>query len=204
MFTCNLCDNHHICATCYNDTIVEETIHSRKSLNYPAEHPHMHHSYRLDMSPFGKREFFYFFHPHLFSVQLHFRCMTTHVRVVVPEFFRVSVMCEFQSFSFFTNNSRNMSFFSCPEICPDYGICATCFIKKKGSEEIELFEAVQANPKLEKKYQIGAAIVTQKYYGIGLARLDWFQIHKDDEVEFKSRSKLTFQMIPGTNEKSWA
>lgn len=72
--------------------------------------------------------------------------------------------------------------FRCPEICPDYGICATCFIKKKGTEEIELFEAVQANPKLEKKHQIGAAIVTQKYYGIGLARLDWFQIDKGDEV----------------------
>lgn len=58
MFTCNLCENHHICASCYNDTVVEESIHSKKSQDLPPEHPHMHHSYRLDMSPFGKREFF--------------------------------------------------------------------------------------------------------------------------------------------------
>ncbi|KAF1749007.1 hypothetical protein GCK72_025474 [Caenorhabditis remanei] len=152
MFTCNLCDNHHICASCYNDTIVEESIHSKKSQNLPAEHPHMHHSYRLDMSPFGKLAF-----------PVHDNPCASCGSKVFPGLRYV-----------------------CPEICPDYGICATCFIKKKGTDEIELFEAVQANPKLEKKYQIGAAIVTQKYYGIGLARLDWFQICKDDEDQMKN------------------
>ncbi|ULT84317.1 hypothetical protein L3Y34_013179 [Caenorhabditis briggsae] len=152
MFTCNLCENHHICASCYNDTIVEESIHSKKSQDLPAEHPHMHHSYRLDMSPFGKLAF-----------PVHDNPCASCGSKVFPGLRYV-----------------------CPEICPDYGICATCFIKKKGTDEIELFEAVQANPKLEKKYQIGAAIVTQKYYGIGLARLDWFLIDKNDEEQMKN------------------
>ncbi|CAI5455716.1 unnamed protein product [Caenorhabditis angaria] len=155
MFTCNLCDDHHICATCYNDQIVEETIHSRKSLEYPENHPHMHHSYRLDMSPFGKLAF-----------PVHDKPCASCGSKVFPGLRYV-----------------------CPEICPDYGICATCFIKKKGSEEIEMFEAVQANPKLESKHQIGAAIVTQKYYGIGLARLDWFKINKQDEQEMKNLAR---------------
>ncbi|CAB3400440.1 unnamed protein product [Caenorhabditis bovis] len=155
MFTCNLCSSHHICATCYNDTIVEETIHSKKSMEYPEEHPHMHHSYRLDMSPFGKLAF-----------PVHETPCASCGSKVFPGLRYV-----------------------CPEICEDYGICATCFIKKKGSEEIEMFEAVQTNPRLEKKYLIGAAIVTQKYYGIGLAKLDWFRISKNNEEECKNLAR---------------
>ncbi|CAD6187179.1 unnamed protein product [Caenorhabditis auriculariae] len=155
MFTCNLCADHHICSKCYNETVVNETLHTQESMKFPEEHPHMHHPYRLDMSNFGK--------------------------LAYPVHEKRCASCGSRAFPGLR--------YVCPEICPDYGICATCFIKKKETQEIEYFEAEQAEPKLQKMNQIGSAIVTQRFFGIGLARLDWIKTNSNNAEEVKNLSR---------------